>query len=126
MVEHPLLTFTVAVHVSAGHAIAVFGQIFDRWLPCSKLTLAVVFPVAQAPTVRASNTNTSLPARANRTAGISPVITVPATMRSADWGPSSSSLAAQGWSTRSLSHKEVTAEVIPRQRHRETVDRDSR
>src|ERR1700749_2784753 len=99
MVEHPLLTFTVAVHVSAGHAIAVFGQIFDRWLPCSKLILAVVFPVAQAPTVRASTTNTSLPARASSTAVISPVMPAPTTTTSADRGPSSRWLAAQGCST---------------------------
>src|SRR6201999_1542641 len=95
-------------------------KIFERWLPCSRLILAVVFPVAQAPTVRASNTNTSLPARANRTAVISPVIPAPTTMTSALRAVSSSWLAAQGCSSRSLSHKEVTPLLIPRQHHGET------
>src|SRR6201999_4078411 len=95
-------------------------RIFDRWLPCSRLTLAVVFPVAHAPTVRASNTSTSLPARANRTAVISPVIPAPTTITSALRVLSSSLLAAQGCSTRSLSHKDVTLWLIPRQQEGKT------
>jgi hypothetical protein len=83
----PVLAFPVAVDVGMCHVLAVPGQ-----------------------DLRSMG---ALPARVSRTAVISPVTPAPAMMTSADRGPFSSWLAAQGCSARSANHKEVMAGLVP-------------
>jgi hypothetical protein len=78
----------------------------DSLVPCSRLIFAVVLPDAPAPTLRASRTNTFLPARANRTAVVNPVMPAPTTTTSAD-GSSSAVTEVVGTSFRPASHSEV-------------------
>ena len=84
-------------------------MIFDSLVPCSRLILAVVLPVAPAPAECASSTITLLPALANSTAVTSPVIPAPTTTTSAWRSASSNGLGGDGRFARSASHNEVMA-----------------
>jgi hypothetical protein len=84
---------------------------WEYFVPCSRETLAVVLPVAAAPTSRASMTATRRPALASRRAVVSPVIPAPTTISST--GPSGR--ASSGRAEELSSHREVTDREFPDQ-----------
>ena len=88
-------------------------MIFESLLPCSRLILAVVLPVAPAPAECASSTITLLPALANSTAVTRPVIPAPTTATSACRSVSSKGLGGDGRIARLASHNEVMNFAIP-------------